>query len=65
MQEREFGTIGDAKTLIIHPASTTHFLISKEERKNAGVTDDMIRFSEGIEAVDDTTNDLSDTLNSI
>ncbi len=57
--------IGDAKTLIIHPASTTHFLISKEERENAGVTDDMIRLSVGIEAVDDIINDLSDALDSI
>ena len=57
--------IGDAKTLIIHPASTTHFLISEEERQETGVTDDMIRLSAGIEAVDDIIEDLSNALNSI
>ncbi len=57
--------IGDAKTLIIHPASTTHFLISSQERQEAGVTDDMIRLSVGIENADDIIEDLDNALNSV
>ena len=50
--------VGDAKTLVIHPASTTHQQVPVEERAVAGVTDDMIRISVGIEDIDDILWDL-------
>ena len=55
--------IGDAKTLIIHPASTTHRQMSPEEQLKAGVTPDMIRMSVGIESVDDILWDIDQALN--
>jgi len=54
--------IGDAKTLIIHPASTTHRQLSEEERLAAGVTPDMIRLSVGLESIEDIQWDLSQAL---
>jgi O-acetylhomoserine (thiol)-lyase len=54
--------IGDAKTLVIHPASTTHQQIPLGERTAAGVGDDMIRISVGIEDVDDIIRDLDQAL---
>ncbi len=54
--------IGDAKTLVIHPASTTHQQVPPEEREAAGVGDDMIRISVGIEDVDDIVWDLERAL---
>ena len=54
--------IGDAKTLIIHPASTTHRQLSEEELKQAGVGADMIRISVGIESVDDILWDIDQAL---
>ena len=54
--------IGDAKTLIIHPASTTHRQLSEDEQAKAGVTPDMIRLSVGIENVDDILWDLDQAL---
>ncbi len=56
--------LGDAKSLACHPASTTHRQMSAEERRNAGVTPEMIRLSVGIEHVDDITADLDQALNS-
>ncbi|MBZ6494959.1 O-acetylhomoserine aminocarboxypropyltransferase/cysteine synthase family protein [Natrinema longum] len=50
--------IGDAKTLVIHPASTTHGQLSPEERDEAGVTADLIRMSVGIEDPEDVLADL-------
>ncbi|QCW04269.1 O-acetylhomoserine aminocarboxypropyltransferase/cysteine synthase family protein [Natrinema pallidum] len=50
--------VGDAKTLIIHPASTTHQQLSEEEKLASGVTDDLVRLSVGIEDVDDVIADL-------
>jgi O-acetylhomoserine (thiol)-lyase len=50
--------VGDAKSLIIHPASTTHQQLSPEEQTAAGVTPDMIRVSIGIEDIDDILKDL-------
>jgi O-acetylhomoserine (thiol)-lyase len=50
--------IGDAKTLIIHPASTTHAQLSAEEQRAAGVAPDMLRLSVGIEDADDVVADL-------
>jgi O-acetylhomoserine (thiol)-lyase len=54
--------VGDAKTLVIHPASTTHQQIPSEERVAAGVGDDMIRISVGIEDLDDILWDLGQAL---
>jgi O-acetylhomoserine (thiol)-lyase len=54
--------IGDAKTLAIHPASTTHQQLSREEQLEAGVTEDFIRLSIGIEHVDDIISDLAQAL---
>lgn len=54
--------IGDAKTLIIHPASTTHRQLSEEEQAKAGVTADMIRLSVGIESIDDILWDIDSAL---
>ncbi len=54
--------VGDAKTLVIHPASTTHQQVPAEERAAAGVTDDMIRISVGIEDVADILWDIDQAL---
>jgi O-acetylhomoserine (thiol)-lyase len=54
--------IGDAKTLVIHPASTTHRQMSDEEQLKAGVTPDMIRMSVGIETLDDILWDIDQAL---
>lgn len=50
--------VGDAKTLVIHPASTTHQQLSDEEQEASGVTKDLIRLSVGIEYVEDIKADL-------
>lgn len=50
--------VGDAKTLIIHPATTTHEQLSTEEQKTAGVEPGLLRVSVGIEHIDDIKNDL-------
>ncbi|MFV0601407.1 MAG: O-acetylhomoserine aminocarboxypropyltransferase/cysteine synthase family protein [Brachymonas sp.] len=54
--------IGDAKTLATHPASTTHRQLSPAELEKAGVTEDMIRLSVGIEHADDIIADLDQAL---
>jgi O-acetylhomoserine (thiol)-lyase len=54
--------IGDAKTLVIHPSSTTHRQLSEEEQVKAGVSPDMIRLSVGIENLDDILWDLDQAL---
>lgn len=54
--------VADAKSLVIHPASTTHAQLNEEEQKLAGVTPDMIRVSVGIEDVDDLIWDLNQAL---
>lgn len=54
--------IGDAKSLATHPASTTHRQLSSEELKKAGVSEDMIRLSIGIEHVDDLIADIDAAL---
>jgi O-acetylhomoserine (thiol)-lyase len=54
--------VGDAKTLVIHPASTTHQQVPEHERAAAGVGDDMIRISVGIETLDDILWDLDRAL---
>jgi O-acetylhomoserine (thiol)-lyase len=50
--------VGDSKTLVIHPASTTHAQMDAETMKLAGLTEDMIRLSVGIEDVDDIVGDF-------
>ena len=54
--------IGDAKTLVIHPASTTHRQLNEEELKKAGVGPDMVRLSVGIEDVEDILWDIDQAL---
>lgn len=51
--------VGDAKTLVLHPASTTHQQMSDADLKTAGIGEDMIRLSVGIEDADDIIDDLS------
>ncbi|MEH2180973.1 O-acetylhomoserine aminocarboxypropyltransferase/cysteine synthase family protein [Nostoc sp.] len=50
--------VGDAKTLVIHPASTTHQQLSDDEQLSAGVTADLVRVSVGIEHIDDIKEDF-------
>jgi OAH/OAS sulfhydrylase len=57
--------VGDAKTLVIHPASTTHQQLDAEEQLAAGVTDDLIRVSVGIEHIDDIVNDFGAALSKL
>ena len=57
--------IGDAKSLACHPASTTHRQLSPDELKKAGVPEDLVRLSIGIENVDDIIEDISQALNAI
>jgi O-acetylhomoserine (thiol)-lyase len=51
--------VGDAKTLVIHPASTTHQQLSEAERRAAGVSEELIRVSVGIEHIDDIIEDFA------
>lgn len=57
--------VGDAKSLIVHSATSTHFGQSKEEREKAGVYDDTLRLSIGIEEAEDLIADLKHALDSI
>ncbi len=57
--------IGDAKTLVIHPASTTHQQLSPGEQRATGVTPDYIRLSVGIENVDDIIADIDQALKKV
>ncbi len=54
--------VGDAKTLIIHPASTTHRQLDEEDQLKAGVTPEMVRISVGLETVDDIIWDIEQAL---
>jgi len=54
--------VGDAKTLVIHPASTTHRQMSEEQQLSAGVTPDMVRLSVGLETLSDILWDLDQAL---
>ena len=54
--------IGDARTLVIHPASTTHAQLTAEEQRESGVTPDLVRLSVGVEDVDDILADLEGVL---
>ena len=50
--------VGDAKTLVIHPTTTTHQQLSDEEQKASGVTPDLVRVSVGIEHIEDIKADF-------
>jgi O-acetylhomoserine (thiol)-lyase len=54
--------IGDAKSLACHPASTTHRQLSPEELARAGVSEDLVRLSVGIEHIDDIIADVDQAL---
>lgn len=54
--------IGDAKSLVIHPASTTHSQLTPEQRLKTGVSDDFIRLSIGLEDIDDIKEDIDQAL---
>src|SRR5437016_8071070 len=54
--------LGDAKSLIIHPASTTHQQLNDEQQSAAGVSKDLVRLSVGIEDVDDIIWDLEQAI---
>jgi O-succinylhomoserine sulfhydrylase len=56
--------LGDAKSLITHPASTTHRTLSEQERMAIGLDDSWIRLSVGLEDVDDLYEDLAQALES-
>ena len=55
--------IGDAKSLAIHPATTTHSQLTPDEQQDTGVTDDYVRLSVGLETLDDILADLDQALN--
>jgi O-acetylhomoserine (thiol)-lyase len=57
--------VGDAKTLVIHPASTTHQQLSDTEQLSAGVTSDLVRVSVGIEHIDDIKEDFEQAFQQI
>ena len=54
--------VGDAKTLVIHPNSTTHQQLSEDEKLASGVTDDLVRVSVGLENIDDIKADIGQAL---
>ena len=54
--------VGDAKTLVIHPSSTTHQQLGESEQQAAGVLPDMIRVSVGLEHIDDITADFEQAM---
>jgi O-acetylhomoserine (thiol)-lyase len=56
--------VGDAKTLVIHPASTTHRQLSEDEQAEAGVNPEMVRISVGLETLDDILWDIDQALRS-
>ena len=51
-------SLGDARSLLTHPASTTHSTMPKEDRAKGGISDGLLRLSVGIEGVDDLWRDL-------
>ena len=57
--------LGDTRSIVTHPASTTHSKLSSEERQKVEISDGMIRLSVGLEHVDDVWNDLNQALNSL
>jgi O-acetylhomoserine (thiol)-lyase len=57
--------IGDAKSLVIHPATTTHQQLTEEEQRATGVTPDYIRLAVGLEDIEDIIADLDQALNEV
>jgi O-acetylhomoserine (thiol)-lyase len=57
--------VGDAKSLALHPASTSHSQLSEEDRLQGGLTEDLVRLSIGIEHIDDILADLDQALKKI
>ena len=57
--------IGDAKSLATHPASTTHRQLDAAEMAKAGVSENMVRLSVGIEQIDDLQADLAQALDKV
>jgi O-acetylhomoserine (thiol)-lyase len=57
--------VGDAKTLVIHPASTTHQQLSEKEQADSGVTPELVRISVGIEHIDDILEDFDEALRAV
>jgi O-succinylhomoserine sulfhydrylase len=57
--------LGDTKSLITHPATTTHYSLGQEGRKEAGISDGMIRLSVGLENPEDLIDDLDKSLDKI
>ncbi len=56
---------GDAKTLVIHPASTTHQQLSEKEQRESGVTPELVRVSVGLEHIDDIIEDFEIALENV
>jgi len=57
--------LGDSRSIVTHPASTTHSKLSKSERSQSGITDGMVRISVGLEHVEDIISDLDQALGSM
>lgn len=57
--------VGDAKSLVIHPSSTTHSQLSEEQQRAAGLTPDLVRLSVGIEHIDDIVGDLEQAFSNL
>lgn len=57
--------VGDVKTLVIHPSSTTHQQLSREEQEAAGVSEDLVRVAVGIEHIDDIKADFDQALHAV
>ncbi|UNY99132.1 aminotransferase class I/II-fold pyridoxal phosphate-dependent enzyme [Zhouia spongiae] len=56
--------LGDTRTIVTHPASTTHSKLSEEDRLQVGISDGLVRVSVGLEHIDDVINDISQALSS-
>ena len=54
--------VGDAKSLAIHPATTTHSQLNEEQQRSGGITPELVRLSVGIEHIDDIVADLDQAL---
>ena len=54
--------LGDTRTIVTHPSSTTHGKLSEEERLEVGITNGLVRVSVGLENVEDIINDLQQAL---
>jgi O-acetylhomoserine (thiol)-lyase len=61
----QLANVGDARSLVIHPASSTHSQLTEEERLSAGLPPELIRLSIGIEHIDDILADLEQALSRV